>query len=72
MAQLVKNPVAMWETWVQSLGWKDPLEKGTATHSGILAWRIPWTVSSWGCKEAHMTEQLSLSSLCKEFSDSNL
>ena len=72
MAQLVKNPVAMWETWVQSLGWKDPLEKGTATHSGILAWRIPWTVSSWGCKEAHMTEQLSLSSLCKEFSDSHL
>ena len=34
----------MWETWVQSLGWEDPLEKGKATHSGILAWRIPWTV----------------------------
>ena len=41
--QLVKNPAAMRETWVQSLGWEDPLEKGTATHSGILAWRIPWT-----------------------------
>ena len=42
--QLVKNPPAMWESWVQSLGWEDPLEKGTATHSRILAWRIPWTV----------------------------
>ena len=44
VAQLVKNPPAMQETWVQSLGWKDPLEKGKATHSSILAWRIPWTV----------------------------
>ena len=44
VAQLVKNLPAMWETWVQSLGWEDPLEKGTATHSSILAWRIPWTV----------------------------
>ena len=43
-AQLVKNPPAMWETWGQSLGWEDPLEKGKSTHSGILAWRIPWTV----------------------------
>ena len=43
-AQLVKNPPAMWETWVQSLGWEDPLEKGKATHSSILGWRIPWTV----------------------------
>ena len=42
VAQLVKNPLVMQETWVQSLGWEDPLEKGTATHSGILAWRIPW------------------------------
>ena len=41
VAQLVKNPPAMWETWVRSLGWKDPLEKGKATHSGVLAWRIP-------------------------------
>ena len=40
VAQLVKNPPAMWETWVQSLGYEDPLEKGTATHSRILAWRI--------------------------------
>ena len=42
--QLVKNPRAIQETWVQSLGWEDPLEKGKATHSSILAWRIPWTV----------------------------
>ena len=41
MAQIVKNPPAMWETWVQSMGWEDPLEKGMATHSSILAWRIP-------------------------------
>ena len=44
VAQLLKNPPAMRETWVQSLGWEDPLEKGKATHSSILAWRIPWTV----------------------------
>ena len=42
--QLLKNPPAMRETWVRSLGWEDPLEKGKATHSSILAWRIPWTV----------------------------
>ena len=44
--QLVKNLPAMQETWVRSLGWKDPLEKGKATHSSILAWRIPWTIES--------------------------
>ena len=48
VAQLVKNPPAMWETWAQSLGWEDPLEKGTATHSSVLAWRIPLTVESVG------------------------
>ena len=42
MAQLVKNPPGMWETWVQSLGREDPLEKEMATHSSTLAWRIPW------------------------------
>ena len=48
VAQLVKNLPAVWESWVQSLGWEDPLEKGMATHSNILAWRIPWAVSqSW-------------------------
>ena len=40
---MIKKPPAMQETWVQSLGWEDPLEKGMATHSSILAWRIPWT-----------------------------
>ena len=59
--QLMKNLPAMGETWVQSLGWEEPLEKGTATHSSILAWRIPWTIySPWGRKESDKTEQLSL------------
>ena len=44
VAQLVKNLPAMQETCIQSLGWEDPLEKGKATHSSILAWRIPWTI----------------------------
>ena len=44
VAQLVKNPPAMREIWVRSLGWEDPLEKGKATHSSILAWKIPWAV----------------------------
>ena len=44
VAQLVKNPPVTWETWVQSLGWEDPLEKAKAAHSSILAWRIPCTV----------------------------
>ena len=48
MAQLIENPPAMQEIWVQSLGWEDPLEKGMATHTSILAWIIPWTVWSMG------------------------
>ena len=48
VAQLVKNLPAMCETWVQSLGWEDPLEKGKAIHSRILAWRIPLTIYSMG------------------------
>ena len=48
MAQLVKNPPAMQETWVWSLGWGDPLGKGKVTYSSILAWRIPWTIQSMG------------------------
>ena len=68
VAQLVKNMPAMWKTWVWFLGWEDPLEKGKATHSSILAWRthssilawrIPWT-SPWGCKESDTTERLLL------------
>ena len=48
VAQLIKNPPAIWKTWVRSLGSEDPLEKGKATHSSILAWRIPWTIQSMG------------------------
>ena len=61
MAQLVKNPPAMQETYVRSLGWEDPLEKGKATHYSILAWRIRGLYSPWGCKESDTTERLSLS-----------
>ena len=61
MAQMLKNLPAMQETWVGSLGWEDLLEKGMATHSSILAWRIPWTeepgvYSPWGCKKLDTTE----------------
>ena len=45
---MVKNPPAMWETWVQSLGWEDPLERGMSAHSSILAWEIPWTEEPGG------------------------
>ena len=60
---MVKRLPTMWETQVQSLGQEDPLEKEMATHSSILAWKIPWTgslvgYSSWGRKESDMTEQL--------------
>ena len=48
VAQTVKNLPAMWETCIRSLGWKDPLGKGMATHSNILAWRIPWTEEPGG------------------------
>ena len=48
VAQLVKNPPAMQETYIQSLGWEDPLEEDMATHSSILAWRIPWTEEPGG------------------------
>ena len=48
VVQTVKNLPAMWETQVLSLGWEDPLEKGMAIHSNILAWKIPWTVQSLG------------------------
>ena len=58
IAQIVKNPLAMPETWVQSLDWEDPLEKGKATHYSILTWRIPWTAQSMGLQR-DKTEQLS-------------
>ena len=61
VAQMVKNLPAMQETWVRSLGWKDPLEKGMAAHSSTLAWRSPWNrqvvgYSTWGCKESDVTD----------------
>ena len=64
MAQQVKNLLAVQETqetWVQSLGWEDPLEEAMATHSSILAWKIPWTEETnglrpWGHKESDTTE----------------
>ena len=65
MCQMVKNPPAMRETWVRSLSWEDPLEEGMATHSSVLAWRIPmdrgaWrSYSPWGHKESNTTERLS-------------
>ena len=68
MAQKVKNLPAVRETWVPSLGGEDPLEKGMATHSSILAWEDPWTeepggLQSMGHKEPDMTEQLTLFSI---------
>ena len=59
VAQLVNNPPAMQETWFQSLGWKNPLEKGKATHSSMPG-EFHGLYSPWGCKESNMTEQLSL------------
>ena len=58
VTELVKNPPVIQETWVWSMYWEDSLEKGKATHSGILAWRIPWTVH--GVAKSDTTEQLSL------------
>ena len=61
VAQMVKHLPTMWETWVQSLGWEDLLEKEMATHSSILAWKTPWmeepgSLQSMGHKESGMTE----------------
>ena len=61
MAQMINNPPAMQETWVPSLGQDDSMEKGMATHSSVLAWRIPWTeepgrLQSVGLKESDMIE----------------
>ena len=53
---MIKNLPAMWETWVQSLGWEDPLEKEMVTHSSILAWRIPWTEEPAGLQSMELQE----------------
>ena len=47
MPQTVKNPPAVWETWVPSLGWEDPLEEGMAAHSSVLVWRVPMDRGAW-------------------------
>ena len=60
VAQIVKNLPALWETWVCSLGWEDPLEKGMATHSSILVWRIPWTEEAGGLQSIEFHGQRSL------------
>ena len=70
LAQRLKHLPAMWETWVQSLGQEDPLEKEMATHSSILAWRTPWTeelggLQSTGRKESDTTERLHFHFLCQ-------
>ena len=56
VAQMVKYLPAMWETWVQSLGWEDSLEKDMATHSSILAWRIPWTEEPGGLQSMGLSD----------------
>ena len=61
VAQLVKNPPAMWETWVLSLGWEDPLEKGKATHCIFWPGEFHQLYSPWGCKESDTANWLSLS-----------
>ena len=55
VVQMVKNPAAMKEIWVRSLGWEDPLEEGMAIHSSILAWRIPWTEETGGLQSIGVT-----------------
>ena len=84
VAQMVKNPPMLWETWVRSLGWEDPLEKGTTTHSSILAWRIPGTkepgrlqsMGSWGVRHnwATFTQGLSYAAgnWCRETTPKHL
>ena len=54
LAQTVKNLPAMWETWVRSLDWEDPLEEGIATHSSTLVWRIPWTKEPGGLQSVQL------------------
>ena len=69
VSHLVKNPPAMQETWVQSLGWEDPLEKGTVTHSSILAWKIPWTIIVCGVTKSRLRDlTLSLHFHCRYIS----
>ena len=59
----VKNTPAMWETWIRSLSWEDPLQEGMATHSSILAWRIPWTEEPGGLQSTGLQSQIQLKQL---------
>ena len=68
VAQMIKNPPIMWETWVQFLDWEDALEEGMATHSSILVWRIPWTeepgrLQSIESEELDTTERLRIADI---------
>ena len=68
MAQKVKSLPAMQETWVRSVDWEDPLEKGMATHSSILAWRTPWAekpvgLNPWGCRKLDKSDRLNNNSV---------
>ena len=58
VAEMVKNPPAMQETWVRSLGGKDPLEESMATHSSILAWRLPWTEEPGGLQSIGLQKRI--------------
>ena len=71
MAQLVKNLHAMWETWVQSLGWGDTLEKRKAAHSSILAWRIPWTVHGVVKSQTRLSDFLTKDKILKQHKCNN-
>ena len=76
VAQIVKNLPAMQKTWVQSFGWEEPLEKGMAIHSSILALKIPQTeepsYSPWGCKELEMTDNTTMTFKKREKLKANL
>ena len=72
MTQMVKNPPTMWETWIRSLGWEDPLEEDMATHSSILAWGIPMDRGAWratvhGVTESDMAEHVHATPYTEKF-----
>ena len=72
VAQLIKNLPTMRETWVRSLGWEDPLEKGKATHSSILAWRIPQTAQSMGSQSRTQLNNFHFTSCIKQITNKDL
>ena len=68
VAQMVKNPPAMQETWVQSPGWEDPLEKEMATNFSILAWEIPWTEEAGSLQSMGLQKELDTTKMTKQYS----